>query len=129
MPISMNLRENDRVLYYEVTDPWTFSQLKTAFLQNRAIRDEHPHKIHVIANLLGTRQLPKDIISARTFSPDTTHTRAGYVFFVGPSNFVRSIIEMTTRLLRSDKLQIVSTEDEAWSAVRAIIKNEDGNEP
>ena len=124
MPITLDLRENDRVLYYSVSDPWTFHDLVGLYERNRAIRDQHQHKIHVIANLTATRQLPKDIISTRHLSPDANHPRAGYVLMVGPSHFIKSVIEVTSRLLHTDKIRVVASEDEAWTMIREIIKAE-----
>src|ERR1044071_6755361 len=93
MPVTMNLRENDQVIYYYVTDPWTLGEFMTLYEQNQAIRDQHPHKIHTVANLATARHLPRDILSAIHYSPDIRHPRAGYVYFVGASPFVRKMIE------------------------------------
>ncbi|HLY29265.1 MAG TPA: hypothetical protein VKQ72_23160 [Aggregatilineales bacterium] len=127
MPITLDLRENDHVLYYAISDPWTFHDLVVMYERNRAIRDQHMHKIHVIANLTATRQLPKDIISSRHLSPDANHPRAGYVLMVGPSQFIRSVIEVTSRLLHTDKIRVVASEEEAWAMIREIIRAEKPN--
>ena len=124
MPITMDLRENEHVLYYALSDPWSFRDLLALYDRNRAIRDQHPHKIHVVANLTATRHVPKDIMSTRGFSPDAVHPRAGLVLMVGPSEFIARIIELTSRLLRTNKIQVVSSEEQAWARIREVIAKE-----
>src|SRR4051794_8222926 len=89
MPVIMELRENDRVIYYGVTDPWTLGEFRALYTHNQIIREQHLHVIHAVANLSASQQLPRDILNAMHFSPDIRHPRAGYVYFVGPTPFVQ----------------------------------------
>jgi hypothetical protein len=124
VPITMELRENDRVIYYNVTDPWKLSDLLGLYKQNQTIRDQHMHKIHVLANLTATRHLPADILSARRLSPDITHPRSGYILVAGASPFIHSVVELAIRLLRTEKFQFAATEEAAWITLRKIIHSE-----
>ncbi len=129
MPITMELRDNDRVIYYQITDPWQFDEALTAYKLNNDLRNQHKHKIHTIANISGTRHIPNDVLRLRLFSPDIMHPRAGIAFLVGPSPFARSIIDLIVRLLKTQKIRVVATEEEAWVAVRKIIKSETAELP
>ncbi len=124
MPITMELRENDRVIYYYVAYPSRLSELTPLKEQNQAVRDQHPYTIHVIANLTEIRMLPSDILSLRRGSPNIEHPRAGFVFLVTTSSYVRSIVGIFTRLANTNKFRVVATEEEAWVAVRKLIANE-----
>lgn len=125
MPIRMELRENDHVMYYQVTDPWRFDEALAAYKLNNDLRNQHSHTIHTIANLSATRHIPNDVLRLRLYSPDLLHLRSGSVFLVGPSPFVKSIIDMIIRLLKTQKIHIVATEEDAWLAVRQLIESDD----
>src|SRR5689334_725499 len=112
MPITMDLRENNRVFYYRVTYPSHLSELTPLKAQVQAVRDQYPHRIHVIANLTEVRVVPTDILSLRRNSPNLNHPRAGFVFIVTQSPYVRSIVAIIARLANTDKLRIASKEEE-----------------
>lgn len=124
MPITMELRENNRVFYYRVTYPSHLSELAPLREQVQAIRDQYPHRIHVIANLTEVRTVPADILSLRRDNPNLNHPRAGLVFIVTPSSYIRSIAAIIAHLTNTDKLRMVTIEEEAWTAVRKLIESE-----
>lgn len=124
MSVTMELRENDRVIYYRVSGSVSLADLIPLYQQNQAIRENCPYKIHVIANISRAPQFHIDILNARLFSPDVKHPRAGYVFLVGCSPYVRSIVDIAIRLLNVNQFQFLGTEEAAWAAVREIIGSE-----
>jgi hypothetical protein len=126
MPITMELCENDRVFYYRVSPPAQLSELTPLKARNWEIRDQHPHTIHVIANLTEVRKFPPDILSLRHGSPNMKHPRAGLIFIVSESSYVRSILGIISRVANTNKFRVVQTEAEAWTAVREIIASEIG---
>src|SRR5260221_12423129 len=116
MAIPMELRENDRVIYYYVAFPSRLSELTPLKEQNQAVRDQHPYTIHVIANLTEIRMLPSDILSLRRGSPNIDHPRAGFVFLVTTSSYVRSIVGIFTPSANRNKLRVVGLREQAWIA-------------
>ena len=124
MPITMELRENNRVIYYRFVDPWSLDELVSLYKQTVIIRNEHLHTIHAIANLTVTRHLPTDILHIRFTSPDITHPRAGRVVLVGATPLIHSVAKIAIRVLRPGKVQLVATENEAWRSIREIIESE-----
>ena len=122
MPVTMELRENGRVFYYCVRDPLRLSDLIPLYEQNRKIRDQSLYPIHAIANLSEVRSLPQEILSLSRISPDITHPRAGYIFAITASPFVRSIVDLLIRLVNSNRFRVFATEGEAWDAMRKVIE-------
>src|SRR5258708_11639261 len=113
MPITMELRENDRVLYYEISDPWSLSDLMALYDQNKVIRDQHQAPIHAIANLTAARHLPQGIMGVRSYSPDVMHPRARHVVMAAPHALGKSIGETVCRLLRSLKRHVLAPQRRA----------------
>ena len=124
MPIKLELRENDRVLYYEVTDPWNMNDLRTLYDENKAIRDQHNYTIHAIVNVIKARNIPQNLLNARTYSPDAMHPRAGYIILVGAHSLLQMIAEVASRVMHSDKFRFFETEEEAWTFIRHVIDTE-----
>jgi hypothetical protein len=124
MPIKMELREQNRVMYYEVTDPWRLSEAYACYKVNNDLRNYFQHTIYTIANISAMREIPLDALSLRLYSPDLLHPRAGTAFLVGPSAVARSIIEIIATLSNPRKIRVVSTEEEAWDAIRAMLERE-----
>ena len=129
MPITMELREHNRVMYYEITDPWRLSEVYTCYDLNNELRNQYEHKIHTIANVSVMREIPIDALSLRLRSPDLLHPRSGTVFMVGPSPIARSIIELIASLSNPRKIRVIATEEEAWNAVRAMLEREASTSP
>lgn len=124
MPITMELREHNRVMYYNVTDPWLMSEVLAFYKLNSDLRNQYQHKIYTIANVSAMHQIPTDALSLRLHSPDLLHPRAGTAFLVGPSAIARSVIQLIASLTNPQKIRVVPTEQEAWSAIREMVARE-----
>jgi hypothetical protein len=122
----MELRENNRVIYYCVTPPTSLRDILDTYPANEALRDQYPHTIHTILNLADIRLLPTDILAVRHSSPSLKHPRSGISVTVTKSAFVVSIAEILARLTGTGRIRIVRTEAEAWAIVQSVIANERG---
>jgi hypothetical protein len=124
MPIKMELVENGQVIHYVFTDPWTVPELMKLYEQNQAIRDKSPRKIHTLVNLTRARHLPHGTLSARAYSPDGSHPRAGFIVIVGAQTYLRTILDLAFHLLRTDRFKFVNTEEEGWAILQGILRGE-----
>ena len=124
MPVTVELLESERVIYYRITDPFRLSDVRVLQPQIQAIRDQYLHTIHLILDVSATHRFPSDILSARHGSPNIHHPRAGLIFVVSPSIYVRSVAEIMARLANTNKLRMARTEADAWTAVREAIHSE-----
>src|SRR4051794_10786689 len=122
MPIHMEPRENGRVIFYKLTDPWTIPELAGLYPENKVIRDKSEKKVHVIADVSESHKLPDGILKLRGVSPDIAHPTSGYLIVVGAKSFMRNLFEVAFKLLRSGRLKFVATEQEAWAQVYEIIQ-------
>ena len=128
MTIVMELRENNKVIYYHVTPPTTLREVVQTYPKNEALRDQYQHTIHTILDLSDVRLLPTDILAVRHSSPSLRHPRSGMVFVVTTNAFIVGIAEILSRLANTNRIRVVRTVDEAWIAVREVIKNEHDGE-
>src|SRR5438128_4374961 len=79
MPVTVELLENERVIYYRITDPFRLSDVRVLQPQIQAIRDQYPHIIHLVLDVTEAHRFPSDILSARHGSPNIHHPRAGLI--------------------------------------------------
>src|SRR5258708_35692965 len=125
MPINVETRENGRLIYFELADPWTLEEMLAGFGKSQGMRDElynkNPAAIH---SFIDVRQVknppPMGTLRARQ-SPGLTHASRGEFVVLGANTLTRTIIEMMLKLAHFDKGRFVDDETEAWAYIRQLI--------
>jgi hypothetical protein len=123
MPAHLEVKEDDRVLHYTVSEPWTLNDMLELNRQARDVYEAANHKVHVLVNVSAVGNVPPGFVRARS-NPDFTHPNAGYIAVVGASLLIRSMSDLILRLARFNRLTFFDTEDAAWAYLHKVMDSE-----
>jgi hypothetical protein len=123
MPVTLDIRENGRVSYYVISDPWTTSELMALYPQDSDHRNSVSYVVHSIMNVSGIKRLPTDVIRARQNAPGLK-PNSGQLVMVGANAFARRTAETIFRLAHYNRARFFDTEEQAWSYLRRMIQSE-----
>src|SRR4051812_44914277 len=98
MPVTMELRNDGHVAYYELTDPWIAPDLTSLYPADIHYRDSVPFPVHTVMNVTNAHKVPHNVISVRQNAPAFTHHNTGQLVMIGAHSFVRTMAEMIFRL-------------------------------
>ncbi len=125
MPITVELRENGRVIYAVFTYPYTLEQAIAGRNEELRLRDQASGAIHTLINLSQSLKVPNGILRIARNGPSFTHRTRGKLAIVGASFFGQTITKMAAKLAqRPLAVQFFKTEEEAWAYLRQIIAEE-----
>ncbi|HLY28154.1 MAG TPA: hypothetical protein VKQ72_17545 [Aggregatilineales bacterium] len=127
MPITVELRENGRVIYAVFTYPYTLAEAVTGRDEEQRLRDHATGSgvIHSLINLSGSIKAPSGVLRVARYGPSFTHPTRGKVTIVGASLFGQTISKMAAKLAqRPMEIYFFRTEDEAWAFLRKTIAQE-----
>ncbi len=120
MPATAEIFENGRILKYVVSDPWTMDDIVHITREGKQIYDTSPQRVHLLADLTGTRRVPPGFLSVRNV-PDLNHPNSGHIALVGAAGVVRAMVELVARIFPGDKVGYYETEAEALAYLRSLI--------
>jgi SpoIIAA-like len=123
MPVQLNLHENNRVMSYKFVEPWTMEDLLQLNESAEQHYDSVSHKVHVLFDARGIRNVPAGIMRARS-NPDVTHHNAGQIAIVGANTLVRTIAGIVQKLANIERARFFNTEEEAWAYIRGVLEEE-----
>ena len=123
MPVSMEIRENGRVVFYQYRDPFNLHELNALYLQDENHRNSVDFLVHTVLDMSGVKNLPQGIIGARVGSPVLVHPRSGVIVVVGAGPLSQSIAGVVLRLTRK-QAHFFKTESEGWDFVRKHLEKE-----
>ena len=124
MPVTLELRENDRVLYYTFIDTWEVSELTALYPQSMAYLHNASRKLYTLAVFpCRARPIPSGLLTLR-YGPDWSHPNGGQIAVVGASALLRTFANFTFRLRGFEKTRFFDTEEEAWNHLRKLIADE-----
>ena len=124
MPITLELREDKRVLYAVVADPLSAEDLNNSIVEQTPIYDNAQGKLHQFVNVSGVTRLPSGILGIRRDSPIFQHRNSGQLIIVGAHGFVRSVGEVLMKIAHFESVKFFGDETEAWDYLRTVIANE-----
>src|SRR5258708_15500727 len=124
MPITLELREDKRVLYAVVADPLSAEDLNNSIVEQTPIYDNAQGKLHQFVNVSGVTRLPSGILGIRRDSPIFQHRNSGQLVIVGAHGFVRNVGEVLMKIARFESVKFFGNEPEAWEYVRNLIASE-----
>lgn len=123
MPVTMEMRENNRVTYWAFADPWSVGELVHVSKQMKPIFDNSTRKIHTMTVVM-TRKIPAGVLRIREVST-WAHPMSGQLVVVNAPPVGISIVEVITRLARFDRVHFFNTEEQGWLFLREVLAEED----
>src|SRR5260221_9499444 len=124
MPITLELREDNHVLYGVLVDPLSALDMNNSVVEQIPIYDSAVGKLHQLANVKGVTRLPSGILGIRRGSPVFNHPNRGQLVLVGAQGFVRNIGEVLMKIARFDSVKFFDAEPEGWEYLRKVIADE-----
>jgi hypothetical protein len=124
MPITTQYLENDHIICYCLSDPFTVQEILPLLVEENRYRDEKPYKIHILVDLSGLRTIPDGYLALRN-SPCMTHPNGGYIAFVGAARLVRAICEIICNLAHYKRIRFFKNEADARLFLYELIKDEE----
>jgi len=123
MPATVELLENNRVIYFNYTEPWTIDELNGVIEGAHTYMKNATQKLHMIANVRNIHSVPPQIFRTRN-APILSHVNSGNMAVVGAPSLVKTLSEALFRIASYKKSVFFNTEDEAWNYIRKLITSE-----
>jgi hypothetical protein len=128
MPVTLELVENGRVMFFTFTDPWDTQELMALYPRSAAYLDQAKHKLHTLTDVRNARRLPSRVLDLRR-GPDWAHPNSGHVAIVGAITLVTVFAQTIFKLTRFERVQFFNTMDDAWAFLRKAMADEDSQPP
>jgi hypothetical protein len=113
MPVTLELRENGRVLHYTFTDPWEIGDLTALYPKSLELLRSANGRLYTLADVRTARRIPSGLLNLR-HGPEWSHPNGGAVAVVGASALLRTFASIVFRLSRFEQARFFDDEDEAW---------------
>jgi hypothetical protein len=123
MPISVELRENDRILHYRIADPITVDEIRIVMNQGIAIRNNHNHTIHILCDISGVIRVPYKLMSLEKGS-ELRHPTVGYMAVVTRSRLIRSVTEILIRFVGYNRFRFFTKHEDALAFLQQKIADD-----
>ena len=128
MPITIDLRENGRVIYAVFVYPYDLADATTGSAKEKELRDKTGGIIHSLLNVAAAGRPPNQVLRAARQGPSLVHPTRGKIAVVGANLFSQTIVQLASKLARhGDTIYFFKTEDEAWAFLRKVIAEESGH--
>src|SRR5260221_6479999 len=124
MPITVENREDGRVRYFVITDPWVTNDLVSLYPADRAYRDNAHFTVHTMMNISKMKQIPPGLLAVRVDAPAFFHPHSGYLLMIGAGMFPRVMAETIFKLAHYDRARFFETEEEGWAFIQKVLANE-----
>src|SRR5882757_6085409 len=99
MPVTFEIRENDYVAYYVLSDPWEAHDLSALYPQDILFRNSVDHVVHTFMN----------VIAVRIGAPAFIHPNSGQLVMVGAQSFPKMMAETIFRLAHYQRARFFDT--------------------
>src|SRR5262245_3205018 len=123
MPVTLDLLENGRVMYFTFSDPWVVSQVTDLYPRSNAYLNSATRKLHTFADVRPARRIPSGLLNLR-YGPDWTHPNSGQITILGASPLLRTFAKIVFRLSGFERIGFFDSEEEAWAYLRQLIADE-----
>ena len=128
MPITIEPREDGRILYYTFANPWNLADVVDAFDKDQAYRDRATGTVHALADVSTIFLIPPGSISVGRRAPSFLHRTKGQIAIVGASATVQAIFRLFVRILGIDEVKFFGTPEEGMTFLRQAIAQENHDE-
>jgi hypothetical protein len=120
MPIEMKYHEEDRVIHYIATDPWTMDEMNKLTNEAKQIFDKATEPVFSLVDVTKAKLVPQGAMRGRS-NPDFTHPKAAGLVIVGASVLVRTISGVVAKLANMDRIYFFEKSEDAWAFMRKKI--------
>jgi hypothetical protein len=120
MGIKLELRDQNRIIYFQYEDPWSIEELKRVNDEAIIYLDKATEDMYILVNVERIRQIPSGILRARNV-PTMSHPRCARHVICGASPFVRSLSETIFKVTRYEKVAFFNTEAEGMKFLQESI--------
>src|ERR1044071_6953713 len=120
MPVTLQLEENGRIMFWHLTDPWTMPELVAHYKQSQDIFNNATHVVHVLVDLHEARNVPSGVLKAR-YNADWSHPRSGYTVVIGSNLLIKRTLELLFRITRFNRLKFFDDEAAARAYLNEVI--------
>lgn len=127
MPVALQLEDNQRIMFWQFSDPWTMPELFAHYKESESIFKNATHRVHSLVDLQQARSLPSGILKAR-YRADWSHPRSGYTVVIGSSPLVKRTAELLFRITRFDRVKFFEDEASARAYLDKLIAAEIASE-
>src|SRR5215472_11904935 len=103
MPITVELRENNRVMYSAFIHPYTLTDALETVEKEKQLRDQYGGTIHSLVNLSQSGRPPSGILRVARASPTFNHPSKGKLALVGASFLSQTIVQMASKLAQRER--------------------------
>jgi hypothetical protein len=123
MPVTVDVREDCRILRFTIIDPWSLAELQAAAQRTYACRARTRVKMHVLVDIRGAHKLPRGILRTR-FGFLHDPTKDGNIVFFGAGRLVRTFADIAVSLSRGDRARFLATEEQALDYLNHVMAGE-----
>ncbi len=120
MPITQELREDGRLLYAALTDPWELADLVPLMAEARGYFADAENKIHVMVNVSQTRSVPSMSLHLLRNHLSLNYPGHGRIAVVGACLAIRAVANTLFTLAHFHHVRFFDTEDEASRYLRSL---------
>ena len=125
MPVTFDLREQGRVIYFKISEPWTMQEVLDGFTQTQAIRDkiyaEDPQRrVHSLIDLMEVTNAAPGVLRSRR-APGITHPGRGEYVVAASYLLARDLMATVFKVMHIDG-KLFSSLDEAWAYLRPFLQ-------
>ena len=126
MPATLETREDGRVQFFSISDPFSLPELTSLYPADDAYRNSVNFTVHTLIDLTALKHLPSGILGTRTGAPILSHPRSGQIVLTGAVPLAKALGEMIARLTRINqtKVNFFRTVDEGWDFLRHYIEED-----
>src|SRR5258708_10955668 len=115
MPITIDLRENGRVIYAVFVYPYDLADATIGSAMEKELRDKTGGTIHSLLNVAAAGLPPNQVLRAARQGPSLVHPTRGKIAVFGDNLFSQTIGQLASKLARhADTIYFFKTEDKTW---------------
>jgi hypothetical protein len=120
MPVHFEMRSDDRLAYWELTDPWTIEELLAFMPAAKEHLNAAVPPVFSFVDLRNARKIPQGLFQLSKLAIwDMPNGRD--VVFVSHSAAVRATIQLLFRLSGSDRQVMFAEYDQAWAYMEGLL--------
>ena len=122
MPVTFRLEDNQRVMLWRLSDPWTLPELMAYYKEAQTILDGADQAVHSLIDLQQARRMPSGVLKAR-YTSTWDHPRSGYTVVAGGTPLMSRMLELVFKMTRFERVKFFEDEAEARVFLNELINS------
>jgi len=120
MPVHLEMRYDNRLAYWEFSDPWTLEEIVNLLPVAHHYLTLTNAPVYSFVDARNARQIPQGMFQLPRLAVWNLPNGREVVFVTG-SVAIRAMIQLLFRLARSDRLVVYTNYDEAWAYTQQLL--------